>query len=176
MLKLLNKRERVILAATFGVIIFSVIFNFLIAPVLAKNDSLNKEINLARRKLEKSLRLVSQKDYLNIKYSRLSPIDEASGETPDTSVSVLSELERLAKGANIRLLEIRPQPSKQLKLYKEALIDLRTEGDMENYLKFIYDIEHSPFLLRLKRLQLSTKPNTLLLQGNLSISQLIVLE
>ncbi|MEK6714719.1 MAG: hypothetical protein AABY43_01570 [Candidatus Omnitrophota bacterium] len=176
MIKILNKREKIVLWLTLGVIIFSLIFNFLIAPVLTKNDNLNKEIKLTQTKLKRSLRLLSQKDYLKVKYNKLLPLDNVSGEPQDSSVSVLSELERLSKNADIRIIEIRPETTKKLALYKEIFVDLRAEGTMEGYLKFIYALEHSPLLLKIKKFQLTAKPNTPLLEANLSLSQLLVLE
>ena len=176
MIKILNKREKIVLWLTLGVIIFSLIFNFLIAQVLNKNDNLNKEIKRTQAKLKRSLRLLSQKDYIRSKYSKFLPLDNVSGEPQDTAVSVLSELERLAKSANIRIIEIRPETAKKLGLYKEIFVDLRAEGAMEGYLKFIYDIEHSPLLLKIKKFQVAAKPNTPVLESNLSLSQLLVLE
>ena len=141
-------------------------------PVLNKNDALNKQINIAREKLKKYLQLLSQKEDIQNKYSNFSTRFKISGQPEDRVVSTFSELEGLAKEANIRIIDIRPQgTSKAAALYKEALIDLKTEGTTEGYLKFIYDIENSLLLLRIKRYQLTTKPNTPLLEGSFSISQ-----
>jgi len=161
-----------ILSLTIGVIVFSIIFNFLVLPVLNKNDALNKEINIARAKLKKYLQLLSQKEDIQSKYSNFSTRFKISGQPEEIAVSTLSELEGLAKEANIRIIDIRPQgASKASALYKETLIDLKTEGAAEGYLKFIYDIENSLLLLRIKRYQLSAKPNAPLLEGSFSISQ-----
>ncbi len=173
MLKILNKRERIILYATLGVAIFAVGFNFFIAPILAKNDYLNKEIALARAKLRKYRWLLSQKDYIQGKYNKFSSALKISGEQQDSLTSALSEVENLAKDANIRIIDIRPQTSRGSGLYQEMLIDLRTEGAMEGYLKFIYNLENSLSLLRIKRFQLSAKPNTAALEGSFSISKII---
>lgn len=176
MIKILNKREKIILWLTAGVIAFSIIFKFFIMPVLTKNDDLNKEIKLTQAKLKRSLRLLKQKDYIKSKYSKFLPLDNVSGEPQDSSVGLLSELERLSKNANIRIIEIRPETAKKSGLYKEIFVDLRAEGAMSGYLKFIYDIERSPLLLKIKKFQLSAKPNTPFLEANLSLSQLLVLE
>lgn len=170
MLKILNKREKIILYATLGVVIFAVGFNFFIAPILAKNDYLNKEIALARAKLRKYRWLLSQKDYIQGKYNKFS---STLSVQKDTLTSALSEVENLAQDANIRIIDIRPQTSRGSGSYQEMLIDLRTEGAMEGYLKFIYNLENSLSLLRIKRFQLSAKPNTAALEGSLSISKII---
>lgn len=172
MLKILSKRERVILSAAVGVVIFAAGFNFLIAPILSKNDSLNKEITLTRAKLRKYRWLLSQKDYIQGKYSKFSSAAKLSVEEEDALTSALSELENLAKNANIRIIDLRPQATKSSDLYREIFIDLRAEGTMEGYLNFIYNLENSLSLLRIKKFQLSARPNTAVLEGSFSISRI----
>lgn len=163
MIRMLSKRERIILYTTIGVIISAIAFNFIIAPVLTKINYLNNEIKVSRMKLTKYHWLLTQKDNTQNKYSKFSADIAVLGEQKDTSVSALSEIENLAKNADIRIIDIRPQTNS---------IDLKAEGTMEGYLKFIYNIESSLLLLRIKKFQLSTKPNSPTLEGAFSISKL----
>lgn len=175
-LKILNRREKLILGTTLAVFIFSITFNFLIAPVFSKNDLLNKEINFTRVKLKKYQRLLAQKDKIKDKYSKFLGVNNDIKEPNDVASGILPELERLAKDANIRIIEIRPiELDKKLDRYKETVVDLRAQGGMEDYLKFIYNIERSPLLLKIKRFQLTARPSTPALEGSFSISQLLVL-
>lgn len=172
MLRILTKRESTILWLTVAVVIFAISFNFLSETVLKKNDTLNKEISVTRTKLKKYLWLLAHKESIQNKYKKFTSLTDLTRETKkDTLVTVLSELETMAQGSNIRILDLRPQGQKDLDLYREALVDLRTEGTIEDYLKFIYNIENSLSLLRIKRLQLNAKPNTQALEGNFSISR-----
>ncbi|MBM3253533.1 MAG: hypothetical protein FJZ16_04710 [Candidatus Omnitrophica bacterium] len=175
--RLFAKRERVIFYIAIFVIIFSICFNLLIAPILNKNHMLNKEINAARIKLKKYLQLLSRKEYIQTKYSKFTTTLELSDQEEDTAISALSELEDLAKRANIHIIDIRPQSaSKNLNLYKEIFIDLKTTGTMEGYLNFIYNLENSLSLLKIKKFQLSAKPNSQILEGSFYISQLFISE
>lgn len=176
MQKILAKREKIILCITIGVVIFSIVFNFLIAPVIKKAETLNKEINIIRIKLKKYMRLLAHKDYIQEKYNKFTSGLNLSSASKDTTVSSLSVLEALAKDANIRIIDLRPQTIKNLDLYKEIIIDLRAEGTIEGYLKFIYNIDNSLSLLRIKKFQLNAKPNTQALESNFSISQLSLTE
>lgn len=174
MFKVFTKREKIILHLTICVIVFAISFNTFVNPVLTKNDTLNKEINITRTKLSKYLRLLSQKENIQSKYSSITSSVGIFSQQTDKSVNALAELENLAKRANIRIIDLRPQTTKSLALYKELPIDLRTEGTMENYLRFIYDMENSLLLLRIKRMQLNALPNTQTLEGNFSIAQLSI--
>ena len=172
MQRILSKREKLILFSTIGIVVFSLGFNFIIEPVLSKNASLNKEINITRSKLIKYLQLLGQKEYIQNKYNKFSESFQRYNIGKDTSVNVLSEIENLAKESKIQILDIRPQSPKLIDVYKEALIELRTEGDMESYLRFIYNIENLTSLLTIKSFQLNAKPNSSSLEGNFSISQI----
>lgn len=176
MQRIITKREKIILYITIGVIVFSIGFNFLFMPLLTKNDNLNKEINISRVKLTKYLRLLSQKDSLQTKYSKLAQDFKVSSRQEGALVTTLAELENMAKNSNIRIVDIRPQAPKSADLYKEVIIELRTEGTMESYLGFIYTLENSLLLLRIKKIQLNAKPNTPHLEGIFSISQVSLLE
>ena len=177
MQRILNKREKIILYITISVIGFSAIFNFLVAPLAKKNELLNGEINITRVKLKKYILLLSQKGSIQNAYNKFSATFKAPAHKEHAPVAVLSELENLAKGSGINLIDIKPQAPKNSGLqYKEIFVDLKTEGPIEGYLKFIYSIERSLSLLRVKAFRLNSKPNTPALEGNFSISQLSLAE
>jgi hypothetical protein len=85
----------------------------------------------------------------------------------------MANLENLAKGAGIKIVDIRPETSRKS---DSIIIELRTEGSIDSYGKFIYDVETSLFLLKVKRLQLTAKPNTASLEGVFTISQPVILK
>ena len=172
MQKIISKREKNIFYATLLVILFSVLFSFLISPLLKRSDMLNKEIQLARLRLKKYLLLLRQEEEIKGRYEQFAARQHLSLEDQDPVVSALTVLENLAKEANIRIIDIRPQTARPLELYKEIVIDVRTEGSMDGYLRFLYNIENSLTLLRIKRFQLNAKPNNQLLEGSFSVSQL----
>jgi hypothetical protein len=176
MAKILSKREKTIFYATVTVVFFSIVFNFLVVPVLSKNESLNKDINAAKERLQKYLYLMERRDDIRAKYNGLFVDANGSDAGEDGLISSLSELEKIAKDSNVRIIDIRPQgSSRSPSIYKEALIELKAEGMMEEYLKFTYNIENSPLLFKVKKLHLNIKPNTLSLEGSFSISRISAL-
>lgn len=169
----LKKREKIILYITIGIIFFSLAFNFVIAPVLGKYGVLSKETNLNKTKLKKYLKLLNRKAEIQNKYRRFSSGAELEADTKDILVAAMATLENLAKGAGIRIIDIRPQAAVK---GNTVIIDLRTEGPIEGYTKFIYDVETSLLLLKVKRLQLTAKPNVAALEGIFTVSQPVILK
>ncbi len=168
MQRILTKREKVILFLAAGLIGFSAVFNFLLLPVLRKNDALNKEVRITRSRLAKYLHLLSQKEDIQIKAGELSAGLDLSGQQKDALAVILSELEGLAKNADIRLVDVRPKAGRG----KEVTVDIKTEGDMQGYLKFIYSLENSLTLLTVSKFRISAKANSQYLEGNFSVSQI----
>lgn len=172
MRKLLSERERKILFVTLAVIILYPVFNLFLSGAFTKNNDLNKEINLNRVKLRKYLTLLSQKDVIRKRYEKFTSGIKIAGEQADTLVNALAELEGLAKNSDIKIIDLRPQAAKNLGLYREIIIDMRSEGTMEAHLNFIYNLEKSLTYLKIKKIQLTAGPNSQLLEGTLSISHI----
>lgn len=176
MQRIFTKREKIILYLTITVIIVSLAFNFIIAPVLKRFELLNEQIEIARATLKKYILLLGKKDYIQQSYSKFSSGLNPSDAGNYTLVTTLQALEALAKESEIRIIDIRPQTPQNLPLYKEVIIDLRTEGSQEGYLKFFYTIENSLALLRINKFRLNSKPNSKTLEANFSISQILLPE
>jgi len=172
MLRILSKREKIILFLTIGISAFALCFNFIVIPYLNRNETLNKEITSKRAKLKKYMLLLSQKDYISSRYGKLSQDATVPVHGADSLVGILAELESLANAASIRIIDVRPQTPKTSGAYKEITIDLRCEGTIEGYMHFLYSVENSILLLRIKRLQLSPRQNSSMLEAGISISRI----
>jgi hypothetical protein len=174
MLRVLSKREKIIFYATVGVLCLSAAFNFFNGSFWQKNVSLGREIAITRQRLKKSLRLLSQKEAIKNRYNKLSVrSDLPLAQGGDVLVATLTELEKMAKEAGVRIVDIRPQDvSRGTGLYKEIAVDLRAEGDIGSYFKFIYNLENSLSLLRVRRFQLSSRLNSRSLEGTFAISSI----
>jgi len=171
--KLLTKRENIIFKITLGVVVISVFFVFSVAPVLRKAETLDKEISLTRMKLIKYTRLLGRAGDIR---DKSVPDAGLVVEGKDRLLSALSIIEKLAKESNISILDLRPQNQKEgsRNIDNEIVVDIRTEGKIEEYAKFLYEVENSLFLLRVKKLQLDIKPASQTLEGNFTIAQLFV--
>lgn len=170
MIKILSKREKTILFTTIGVILFALCFNLIFAPFFNRNASLNREIIVTRSKLNKYIHLLKQKERIEGLYGELSSL--AANGTGNPAVDALREIENLAKTANVKIIEVRPQGTRQVGAERERSIDMRCEASIESYFKFIYDLENSLSLLRIKSFQMTAKPNSGLIETVFQLSQL----
>lgn len=168
MQKIFNKKEKLLFVTAISVIVFSLMFNMFLFPILSKDYLLNKEIKITQAKFKRYMHLLDNKDYLQGKYNDFSA---SSSAERNAALAGLTELENIAKSSGVRITDIRPQVQKASSLYQENIIDFRAEGTMEEYTKFIYTIENSPSLLRIKKFQLTARSSTSTLEGSFSVSQ-----
>lgn len=170
---MLEKKEKTILFAGLGVVIFAIVFNLFLEPFLKKNNDLNKDIHVTRSKLFKYARLLKKKDAIESRYRELSSNFKIDLKKEDAMVDILSAIETLAKQANIQIVETRPQANAEgvRKTQKELLVDLRTSGDVEGYMRFIYDVENSLYLLKISRMELAVKSGSRILEGDFLITR-----
>jgi len=168
-MKIFNKREKFIAYSVVFLICFWVVISLFISPLLQKNDSLNKEIQFTAAKLKKYKWLLNNKERILKKYGGDGNYVLSS---PGIEFNLLSELESAAKLYGITIIDVRPQG-----LFNDsgssrgASVDLRAEGSIQNFVKFIYAIENSISMFNISRFQLKSKPNSSLLEGTFSISQ-----
>lgn len=176
MRKILSNREKIILYITIFIIILSAVFNFLLAPILNKIDILDKEISLSLAKLRKYSRLLEQKEAIQAKYDKFALHLKGLGSQTDASVNLLSVLEAIADASAMRIIDIRPQAGlrRDSASHTQISAELKIEGTIESCLKFIYQVENSPLILKIKRFQLNAKPNTQFLEGNFFIAQALL--
>jgi hypothetical protein len=163
---MLTRRETLIFHLTLAVIILALCLNFLILPALKKNAALNKEISLAQAKLKNYTLLLAQKEKIKNKYDKLGAGLDLSKKNQDSLMSVLSELETYAREGGLRIIDLRPQASPNSKV---MVVDLKTEGPLEGYIKFIFRIENSLLLLNVEKLRLTAQSDSANLEGNFSI-------
>jgi hypothetical protein len=170
MSRVLSSREKNIFLFTAGIIIFALGFNYFLAPLFSSNDSLNRQISAGRSKLRKYSWLIANKERIRKKYSRFS--SPSAGDSRDIEVEVFSGLEAIARESGVRIVDLRPQSGQARRgPYRENLIELRAEGSSDNYLKFLYNIENSLYLFKVKKFQLNAKSASSSLEGIFLISQ-----
>jgi hypothetical protein len=150
---------------------FSIFFNSALVPVLHKNEILNEKVSLSKRKLISYRRLLSREGKIKNEYSRFFSGVTGPGKQGDPSVAALYILENLAKEAGIRIVDIRPRGGPgEGSAEKNTLFFLRTEGSLEGYVKFMYELENPLSLIRIKSFHLSVKPDARLFEGSFLVA------
>jgi Tfp pilus assembly protein PilO len=158
LLKPLTKRERTILFVTGGLIAFYGVVNFVVEPVAARFDQVDKEIVKSTIKLEKALQLLSQKEELQGIYKALVPQEQKEGISYEEEMAaILERIGAIASNNSLRITSIKPGPLKNLDFYSYFTLDIEAEAAIDPLTHFIYDIQSSGNFLKVYFLELQPK-------------------
>ncbi|MCM8781670.1 MAG: type 4a pilus biogenesis protein PilO [Candidatus Omnitrophica bacterium] len=168
-----TKRERLFFIITLCIILGVLAYIFVLEPVYKKWNQLRLEAESARIRLFKDIKLLASKESLEKAYGRYKDYIQKEENTGQEIASVLREIETTALNCGVKITSIKPKGEKQLKNYRKFTIELISEAKINQFLKFIYDLESSKKLLKVERLVLSLKgAQSDLLKGTLIIRKI----
>ncbi len=148
-------REKILIISTVTVTFITLTYGFIVEPIIAAYSRLNRQILSSTLKLEKGYRLLKRAEKIKTEYARYAQLVKPSRSDEEEIASMLKVIEATARGNNIYIRNIRPEPTKEREFYKEFIFELTVEAGIKRLGKFIYDLQSSGNLLRVKRLTLS---------------------
>lgn len=153
----LAKREKYLLYATVTIIVFVFFDKAIFSPVMAVLEKLNKQIITCERNLENSVLILNKEEFITSNYAeRIKDLKKKSSNEEEIS-AMSGEIERLARATSILIKNIKPLSSIEGDLYIKYKIDIEGESNMPHLMDFIYQLEKSPQLYRVKKLNLVSK-------------------
>ena len=89
--------------------------------------------------------------------------------------NILSEIEAVAKGINVRILNMKPQKIKAMEFYKNFSVDLIIEGQLKDITRFLNDLQNAPHLIKADKLHL-VKESVVqpVLKASLLVSKILI--
>lgn len=158
MLKDIRKREKILAIITIVVTLAAIGYNFVIEPLVSRWKTLKDEIRENEVLFTKHRRILRNKDVitrLNAEYSRYLQKKLLTPE--EDSAIALSNIEKQASGANVRITNIKPLAVKKLENYNKFTYRVSAESGMGELTKFIYNLQSSEQLLKVERMVLRAK-------------------
>lgn len=169
----MSKKEKIGIMAASLFVFIALFDRLIISPVGKKLNQLNQEIKISEIQLGMSLRNLNQKDAIASQYSKFSQYLKNPGSEEETTASLLSEIEKLARKSNINLSGLRAQQSKDKGFYREYSVEVEAEGTMDAMINFLYQLNVSTQLLRTEKLRFNLKDkNSPLVQASILITRI----
>jgi len=158
MLENITKRERIMGAVTIGVALTALLYNFAVEPLLRQWKALDGRIKEKEIAFTKYMRIVRDKDIIEKLYSDYAPyVEDKKSSAEEENAAALDRIEKLARGANVRITNIKPLKIKNFGDYDKYSFRVATESGIEELSKMIYDLQSSPRLLKVDRMVLRAK-------------------
>jgi len=171
----LSKREKSILLGCAAVVVVSILYNLIFEPLVKTWSNLNKQIKGSKLKLKKGKQIVRRSTEIAAHYDKIASfIPQGKGSDEEEITNLLSEIEQLARSAGSRITDIKPRKVKDTGYYKRYIVEVESEGDINGFTKFIYEIQNSSQLLKVEKLSIGmTRASGGVLKANMVISKIL---
>ena len=175
-IKNMTKRERYIALTTVLLIGIAIIYAVRIDPIAKEWQTLNNEMKAKSAALKRDLNMLYAKASLETNYSKFAKYVKSDKSEEETAADLLSYLESLSRSDSCLVINIKPIGTKDFTSYKELLIDLSSEGSLQQFTKFLYDVENTKnMILKVRHFVLTSKAGQEgALKGSFLISKIIV--
>lgn len=176
LLEKLTPRERKAAYITAGLIIFMIGFHGIWAPLKTRSQFLQDEIFATKMKLRKALIYVQHRDKVleeARKYLNLEQLDAKKDE--EEIASLLNFIEQEARESAVTLIDVKPQQVNSDRTSKRYIVNLETEGGLKEMTQFMYDLQYSPQMLRIERVEIAPKEaKSEMLRSSLTVARVVV--
>jgi Tfp pilus assembly protein PilO len=154
----LSKREKAVLYAAAFFVLVSLLDRMIIFPIYAKIKSVNNEIRDKETAITTNLHMLSQKDRISSESRKYETYLRQVQTEEEGVTSLLKEIENLANKSSLYIVDMKPGGLKVDKdKIKKYLVNLNCEGEMEQIMDFMYNVENSKDLLTIEKYQISPK-------------------
>lgn len=157
-----SKREKIVVGVTGGVLCLALFYSFGLGSFLKEWRQTGGEVVLLEAKLRRAALLARKKPKIESEFKTYAGLlhPEESGQM---RTQTLAEIEKVTREKSLKVIEMRPLPTRRQGLFQEYLVEVNMEGTMGQLVQFIYQLQGTSGLLRVERLQISAKSS----QGSL---------
>ncbi len=164
----ISKREKCIFIITMIFTIIALLYNFIFEPNIKKLQILNNEITAKTSRMNKGIRLREKRDSIIQEYNRYAKSTKNISE-------ILSEVESYADSIGIKTSNIKPGQAMEMGFYKEYVIELQIEGEMDHIIKFLSGVLKLPTIAVLKKFNFRLiSQNPSIFKGTIILSKIII--
>lgn len=172
----LSAKEKMGVIAASAVVTLLVMDRLIISPIAARFRSINQNIKASEKKLVVDIRNINNKDAISAQYGKYKNYVKRTAASDEEEIAaILAEIEGLARRSDVTLVDIKPQTPKQTDYYKEYIIDVDAEGDMEHVIMFMHNLNGSSQLLRMPKVRLTLREReSQVVKASISISRILI--
>lgn len=153
----LPKKEKFGLFIAVVFVSVAALDRLVVDPITTRVQWINHQIEIAEKELERNLRNINQKEVIAEKYQKYVKYVKKVGSDEEEVAKLLGEIEELARGSTVYLVDMKPRTSKEIDFYKEYTVEVEAEGNVRSVVRFLYQLNNSTQLLRTEKLRLTLK-------------------
>ncbi|HNX81800.1 MAG TPA: GspMb/PilO family protein [Candidatus Omnitrophota bacterium] len=153
-----TKKEKLLVYVTFFIIAATLLDRLIILPVYSKIKSLNSQIKEREISITNNLHILAQQDRIEQEIKSYSSFLHSSATDEENMTTVLKRVEELANKSSLYIVDMKPGGTKENKdKTKKYVVSLSCEGQMEQVMTFLYNVESAGELLMIEKYQINPK-------------------
>jgi Tfp pilus assembly protein PilO len=169
-----NKKPLISVLVIAGLALF---YLFVFEPF---SDKWQEQDTIIKQKLaliEKSEKIISQKDDLKESYSIVNQRMQAKLPSERSQSNFLTAIGQVAQKTDVHIESMNPRPLQELGFFNELSVEINMQANLGNLVRFLYEMRKSSVVLVASRLKLQPKSErSALLKGHLVISTIFLKE
>ena len=171
-----SKREKLLALITISIVSIGVLYAAIIGPLASGLKNLNSQTQSKVDLLENDFKILTNQKTIESEYAKLSKYAKIGQNEEQAVADALAYIENVSRNDACLITNIKPIDVKGEASYKEILIDVSAEATIEQFSKFLYDIENPrDTLVNVKRFTLSAKSGQSgALKGTFIISKILL--
>ncbi len=171
----LSKREKYVLYIS-AVVIVAVFFDkIVIKPLMQRIETLNKEIFIHEKRLQKSLYLLSEEKLIIKEHNKYTKnLKQVSSDGEEKS-RLLAEIEKTARKSSVALKDVKLGTTEKAGPYTKYTVEVVGESKIAYLMDFIYQLEMSPRILKVRNFYLAPiKEHSETLRAQMTITETLI--
>ena len=129
----------------------------------------------SEKRLQHARYILSQEGLIIKEYKKYTQNVKQSSSDGEEKSKLLGEIEKLARDSSVFLANIKPMPVEKVGFYKIYAVEIDAESGISYLVDFIYQLEKSPHLLRIKDFRLVPKKGkAAILKAHMTIREILI--
>ncbi len=171
----LSNKERIGLFIAIAFVFLAFLDRLIINPINDKIQQIDREIKITEKQLGQYWRYLIQKEVVSKEHQKYTQFVKKISSDEEEAAKIFGEIEELARKSAVYLVDMKPQPPRQVDFYREYTVEIKAEGEMESLISFLYQLNNSPQLLCAERLRLNLKEReSSLVKASMLITKILI--
>ena len=168
----LKSRERILLGVAVAAVALAFADRAVVGQIRGRLRDLDRDIRLSEVQVSGNYRILAQKNGVGVEFDRIRHYVPSAADS-QVVPRMFTEIEELARGTGVNLIDRKAQASEKMDFFEMFAVRVEVEASREALAKWLWQIEMSPQLLRVNRIELarSSKGTPGLLKGVLVITK-----
>lgn len=171
----LSARERFLSTLTSSMAALAILYAGIYLPLHRQSMDVQEQIEVSERQLQKTIRTIHRGKFSEQEYQTILEYFKQTSSDEQEMSSMLAQIEAIARGINIRIVDMKPRRPRGFDLYNQFFINLEIDGELVSITEFIHNLQNPPYFFHIDELRLNkVSPQMAGLKCQVTFSKILI--